>query len=81
MLGVAAFTCRRTGQIDRSLMRLILGLLATLAAVSAVLSFGDSHGLARSTALLGLVPFAISGLILARDLSGALWRHDVRPAR
>ena len=71
MLSIAGFTCRRTGQIDPSLVRLLLGLFGTLVVVSGVISYGHSHGLARSTALVGLLPFAISGLILAKELLGA----------
>jgi PST family polysaccharide transporter len=68
MLLVAGTFCWRSGQVRGSLLRLTAGLAAIMAIVSAGLLYLHAEGAARPLMLIGIIPFAATGLIVLRQL-------------
>ena len=62
--------CWRTGQVRGSFLALAAVLAVAMATVSAGLLFLHAEGAPKPLSLIGMIPFAVTGLIVLRQLLG-----------
>jgi O-antigen/teichoic acid export membrane protein len=68
MLIVTGLICWRTGQVRGSFLALAAALAVAMATVSAGLLYLHAQGAPKALSLIGLIPFAVTGLIVLRQL-------------